>query len=291
LLRWLREWDPDVLIMEANPRYLHSPGAIRWMRRRGRPVIGWGLGSPEADGSLARVRTVLRRHFIRRFDAMITYSTLGAKEYDSLGYPSSRIFIAPNAARPKPKHPMPERGEEFRAGQPVIAFVGRLQSRKRIDTLIRACDMLEGNLRPLLWIIGDGPQCSQLKALANEIYPLTEFHGAQHGQDLEKRLRLADLFVLPGTGGLAVQEAMAFGLPVIVGESDGTQSDLVRDENGWLLSENRAEILAKTIKAALSNLPSLREKGRASYRIVSEEINLEKMVAVFLETVDMVIES
>ena len=38
----------------------------------------------------------------------------------------------------------------------------------------------------------------------------------------------ADLFVLPGTGGLAVQEAMSYALPVIVAKGDGTQEDLVR---------------------------------------------------------------
>lgn len=45
LMRWLRSWDPEVLILEANPRYLHSMQAIRWMKRRNRTVIGWGLGT------------------------------------------------------------------------------------------------------------------------------------------------------------------------------------------------------------------------------------------------------
>ena len=40
LLEWLRAWDPQVLIVEANPRYLRTPRAINWMKQRGRPVIG-----------------------------------------------------------------------------------------------------------------------------------------------------------------------------------------------------------------------------------------------------------
>ena len=290
LLKWLRDWDPQALIMEANPRYLHSLAAIRWMHRHGRPVIGWGLGSPPAEGIFSALRTRLRRNFIRKFDAMITYSSQGAEEYKALGVSMDRIFVAPNAARPKPRHSIPERQEQFRAGQPAVVFVGRLQARKRIDVLIRACARLEGNLRPLLWIIGDGPQCSQLKTLAEAVYPLTEFHGAQHGQDLEKWLRLADLFVLPGTGGLAVQEAMAFGLPVIVGESDGTQSDLVCEDNGWLLADDRVETLSEAIQTALSDVRTLRKKGRTSFRIVSEEINLENMVSVFIKAINMAVE-
>ena len=39
IIRWLKFWDPHVLIMEANPRYLKSNLAITWMQHRKRPVI------------------------------------------------------------------------------------------------------------------------------------------------------------------------------------------------------------------------------------------------------------
>ncbi len=49
-IRWLEEWNPDALIMEANPRYLASPSAVSWMHKRGRKVLGWGLGAPKQSG-------------------------------------------------------------------------------------------------------------------------------------------------------------------------------------------------------------------------------------------------
>jgi len=63
LMNWLSEWTPDALIMEANPRYLATSSAVRWMHQRNKPVIGWGLGSPEAYGcsrapTLSAVRCV-----------------------------------------------------------------------------------------------------------------------------------------------------------------------------------------------------------------------------------------
>ena len=45
-INWLEEWNPDALIVEANPRYLSTSSAVKWMHARGRKVIGWGLGSP-----------------------------------------------------------------------------------------------------------------------------------------------------------------------------------------------------------------------------------------------------
>ena len=290
LLKWLRQWKPDVLIMEANPRYIHSSSALHWMHANKGKVIGWGLGAPSIDRDVFAIRKGFRKHFLGKFDAIITYSSQGAREYASLGIPHANIFIAPNAAAPKPSHPLPDRGESFRGQKPVLVFVGRLQARKRVDTLIRACAGLPADLQPMLWVIGDGPMRSSLEGLAKEVYTLATFYGALHGEDLAQRLRFADLFVLPGTGGLAVQQAMSYGLPVIVGEADGTQADLVREENGWLISDPSPDALGKAIANALGDITALRDKGAASYRIVSDEINLERMVLEFKHAISEVLD-
>ena len=46
LIDWLEAENPDTLIVEANPRYVATPSAVKWMHARGRKVIGWGLGAP-----------------------------------------------------------------------------------------------------------------------------------------------------------------------------------------------------------------------------------------------------
>ena len=38
LMDWLEKSNPDALIVEANPRYLSTPSAVRWMHKRNRPV-------------------------------------------------------------------------------------------------------------------------------------------------------------------------------------------------------------------------------------------------------------
>ena len=71
---WLEETNPDALILEANQRYLSTPVAIKWMRDRNRPVIGWGLGAPVRSGPLAGFRQKNWMRFLNRFDALIAYS-------------------------------------------------------------------------------------------------------------------------------------------------------------------------------------------------------------------------
>ncbi len=124
------------------------------------------------------------------------------------------------------------------------------------------------------------------KRWRKRVYPSAEFPGAKHGAELAAYFSAADLFVLPGTGGLAVQEAMSYGLPVIMGQGDGTNDELVRPENGWQIPPDDLPALAETLRTALSDATRLRRMGAESYRIVREEINLEKMVGVFVEALN-----
>ncbi len=282
-VEWLQDWDPDALIVEANQRYLATPAAVRWMHARGRPVIGWGLGAPSLSGPLAGFRQMRRRAFLSRFDALIAYSHRGAEEYARAGVPPERIFVACNAVAPSPPHPPPLRPDS--PPRPTVLFVGRLQQRKRVDWLLRACAALP-EPAPRLIIVGDGPERSRLERLAEQVYPSAEFVGARHGEQLTPYWQAADLFVLPGTGGLAVQEAMSFALPVIVARGDGTQDDLVRPENGWQIPPDDFPALVETLRLALADLPKLRQMGAASYRIVAQEINIERMVEVFIQALN-----
>ena len=280
LLDWLRNWHPDVLIAEANPRYLSTPAAVNWMHEQNKPVIGWGLGSPPVGG----FRKQRRLSFISQFDAMIAYSQRGADEYALLGFPREKIFVAHNAVSPPPAFALEERPSTM--DHPTILFVGRLQVRKRIDSLLQACAQLTS--APRLVIVGEGPELEILKALSREVYPQAEFTGAKHGEELRPYFQEADLFVLPGTGGLAVQEAMTYGLPIIVAQGDGTQDDLVRKENGWQIPPDDFGALVSSIKEALSDGKRLRNMGRESYRIVKEEINIERMVETFVTALNSV---
>ncbi len=288
LMKWLTNWDPDLLILEANPRYLRTSRAVRWMHQRGRPAIGWGLGAPSLSGPLAALRKKRRENFVRQFDALITYSQTGAEAYAQLGYPEEQIFIAVNAVTPPPPHPLPQRPPAVADTVLNILFVGRLQERKRVDALIKACAKLSPSRQPNLVIVGDGPPRAGLQSLAAEQYPQAHFTGALYGEALADQFRAADLFVLPGTGGLAIQQAMSYGLPVIAAEADGTQADLVRPENGWQIPPDDLPALQAALDKALSDVARLRRMGANSYRIVAEEINLNEMARVFVDVMNRV---
>jgi glycosyltransferase involved in cell wall biosynthesis len=287
VLAWLEKFQPDVLIVEANPRYLSTPAAVRWMHARNHPVIGWGLGAPPMHGLFSNNRSQSRKKFLNQLDAMIAYSQQGADEYAACGFSRSKIFIAPNSAAFKPLS-VPDDKPDNWIGKPQILFVGRLQARKRLDLLFKACALLPKETQPEITIVGDGPDREQIEEAAQAAYPEVIFTGTKTGIELDPYYQKADLFVLPGTGGLAVQQAMTYGLPVIVAAGDGTQSQMVRPENGWIISPDNLDDLTKTLQAALSDPLGLRKKGLESYRIVRDEINIEKMVEVFISAINSV---
>jgi glycosyltransferase involved in cell wall biosynthesis len=255
------------------------------MHRRDRPVLGWGLGAPPIRGPFAEWRRVARQSFLRNFDALIAYSNLGAEQYLAAGVLPERVFVAHNAVSPAPTK-LVERSPLVSRPTRVL-FVGRLQKRKRIDLLLRACAAMEKH--PDLTIVGDGPARLDMEQLAQKIYPRARFVGMQQGEILKDYFARADLFVLPGTGGLAVQEAMAHGLPVIVAQGDGTQADLVAGDNGWLIPSDNLEALIHTLSEALADPKSLRERGENSYRIVVTRFNINAMVEVFVKTLNTVV--
>jgi glycosyltransferase involved in cell wall biosynthesis len=287
IIEWLKVWDPDVLIVEANPRYPSTPKAIAWMHAHKRPVLGWGLGAPPLYGTFSGLRASARRRLLHSLDAVIAYSDRGAQEYLEFGMPSEHIFTAYNAVVPRPQYPLPLRSAQF-DGCPKVLFVGRLQDRKRLDLLFQACASLPESNQPDLWIVGDGPARNDFQFAAERSYPKTEFFGGLYGKDLEDRFLKADLFVLPGTGGLAIQQAMSYGLPVIAAQGDGTQEDLVRRENGWNVIPGDPSSLRSALEEALADPGQLRRLGAESYRIVVEQVNLECMKGSFIAAINSI---
>ena len=286
IVDWLEDWQPDALVVEANSRYPSTRQAIAWMKARSRPVLGWGLGAPPVSGIFSGMQQSARVNFLSQLDGVIAYSQRGAEEYLALDLPLERVFVAHNAAAHRPSAPPPRRPAEF--DRASLLFVGRLQARKRLEMLFTACAALSADLQPELVIVGDGPARTEFEAQAQAIYPKTMFAGAKHGAELDPYFARADLFVLPGTGGLAVQQAMSHGLPVIVAQGDGTQEDLVRPGNGWLIQPGSQHSLNTALQDALSDPARLRRMGAESYRITAEEINLEQMAASFIRAVNQV---
>jgi len=170
--------------------------------------------------------------------------------------------------------PAPEAREALRRrllgdaadGAVICCTVARLSAQKGLDVLVDAADVLRRRGGPAVrfLIVGDGELREQLTAhIARlDIGDVVRLIGARPPDEVPDWLASADVFVLPSHYegmSLAVMEAMATGLPVIVTRVSGT-AELVPDaEHGRVVDPGDAEGLADAVAAVAAD-PALRER-------------------------------
>lgn len=140
----------------------------------------------------------------------------------------------------------------------VVMFSGKFIPRKEPILLIKAMARLNKFKNLKLLMLGDGPMKDEALKTAEKLIPgKFIFPGFVNQSELGRYYSAADLFVLPSnheTWGLVVNEAMQFGLPVIVSDRVGCQYDLVKVEStGFVFPHGNDEILAEQITRFLFN--------------------------------------
>jgi len=81
---------------------------------------------------------------------------------------------------------------------------------------------------------------------------------------------------LAGMSGLSINEAMAFGKPVVCSVCDGTEKVLVRDgKNGYYFESGNSKSLADKIMSIIGHDEVQTSMGKESERIIKEEINID----------------
>ncbi|ETK12582.1 hypothetical protein T235_08430 [Tannerella sp. oral taxon BU063 isolate Cell 8/11] len=119
-----------------------------------------------------------------------------------------------------------------------ILHIGRLVKWKKVDLLIKAFSLIVERYRDSeLVIVGDGPEKDALikRAIDLGLRDKIIFTGAVYDLiELAQYMNESSVYVLAGMGGLSINDAMCFSLPIICSVCDGTEKDLVFEgENGF----------------------------------------------------------
>lgn len=81
---------------------------------------------------------------------------------------------------------------------------------------------------------------------------------------------------------LALNQAMAYGKPVIATSADGTEIDLIQSgKNGYIIAEDNIPALANAITQIIQNPKEQQEIGEHSVRLMKEKFTLDNMGASF----------
>ncbi|MBO6563635.1 MAG: glycosyltransferase family 4 protein [Pseudomonadales bacterium] len=181
-----------------------------------------------------------------------------------------------------------QRRDEFRSGHGlesddvIVIWVGRFAPEKGLDTLLTAFDQLlaiRGGVKLLL--VGEG----DLSIDASEhIKPI----GWKSGDDLYSAYASTDIFVgtsLMESWGLVVNEAMAFGLPVVVADCYGCLDDLVEHNvTGLVAKTGSADSFTDCLVKLIDDQQlreDLGENGKAKISGWTSQMMADRLVAAY----------
>jgi glycosyltransferase involved in cell wall biosynthesis len=231
LFIWYRGWprtEPgvDAVVLDGNPRILNNyVEAVRcWWRRT--PVVWWGQGfAVESRGLARRLRQWLMRSGL--FAHLLLYTDVERAAYLQIGVDPTRVSALNNgidshAVAAAVMRWTPSALEAFRdqhrlSGMRWVVFLGRLRPRSGAEILPEVVKQLPVSVG--LIIIGDGP----LRASVAEhlgrlgLDARVRWAGALYDDDdLVPWMTSADCMFYPGSVGLSLIHAFAFGLPAVL---------------------------------------------------------------------------
>lgn len=255
----------------------------------------WTLQPRDRSNLKLLFKKLAWRFVFRLADQVIVTSTPGKRMMTGLGFPESRIALVHNVVNNEwwmQRADQADRNafrEKLGIGPDaaIALFCAKLQEWKRPQDLLKAFASARA-ANAFVVIAGDGPQRTQLEALAQQlsIGDRVRFLGFQNQSQLPDVYSASDLLVLPSEYepfGLVVNEAMCCGCPVAVSDQVGAKEDLiVQGKTGFVFSCGDVPALTELLKQAFADLARLRAMGAAArerIRTWSPRENTEAMFA------------
>jgi len=278
LFHYLMCEKPDIVIIGGFS--LQTLLTMCYARLMHRAYIIWSEATLHSEQHQGMIRTLLRKWLVKNADGFVAVSK-GAKEYcQYLGASSDRIYIAIQTLgvsefsdkcrlfRKKKNIYKKEIGLEKNK---IMLYSGQLIRRKGLLCLLKVLKQISKKCPNLiLLVLGDGPEISNLRSFCqdNGILNNVRFIGFKQMSELPMYYAVSDLFVFPtlsDTFGIAVNEAIAAGLPIICSKYAGAAKDLLRDgENGFVVDPLDTEDFSNKCIELLTDDDMRREMGRRS---------------------------
>lgn len=181
----------------------------------------------------------------------------------AMAVPAASFTVLPNGVDDQRFADAEPIGALQQGNRPLLLFVGRLERRKGLDTLIKAFLRLRANGHRLrLCVVGEGPERERCQSMVPpSLRTEVMFVGSVSHNELPRYHASADIFVSPATGGesfgIVLLEGMAAGLPVVASNIPGYRTVMTDGIQGRMVPAGDSLALADALEVLLAN-PKLR---------------------------------
>ena len=218
--------------------------------------------------SVARMMTKVVVNYYSRADEVWAVGNNTADVLRSYGY-EGEIQVMPNGATLRTVRPsdVEEVSRRFALGkEPVILFVGQMDWKKNILTVLEACaELKKQGKRFHLLLAGQGIDMNDIRQKLKElnIQDISQVLG--HITDtslLDGLYTRATVFAFPSlydAAPMVVREAAVMGTPSVMVRGS-TAAEIIRDGENGFLCENNPQDLAKVISGILAD-PAKRDRA------------------------------
>lgn len=240
--------NPKIIITEGGQNTINNLQVFIYSKLFKRKYIIWDLGKAYADFSQSLPRRIYMKvytYILKQAHYIYVYNTQSIKYFQNLGVEDKKLIILNNTIdtrkiqkiRTSYNHQLPpELAEHFKKGYTFLIFVGALVKNKNIEFLSELMKKLGRNY--FLIIIGDGNQLYKSELEKKFMGTNHIFAGYKKNEQLLPYYNLASFSILPGLGGLSINQSMAFGVPVLCKSADGAEKDVViNNETGYIFKD------------------------------------------------------
>jgi len=247
------------------------------------PVVYWGIGVNSRVPN-AKFRNMFFHHAHNICDALITYTPATRNYYQQKNW--KKLFVACNTLDFSEIDPklLPDKAT-IRAKygiyqKYVILFISRMMPYKRVDLLM---DLFEDEEDIAVVMVGPGFSPEQQKRV--DAHDNLYYLGEKYGTDVHEIYKMGDVFSTPGHIGLANNEAIFWGLPVVLLDGfHGPEIDYMKNGITGYLAKDEAEF--KTYMLALLHDEERRsEMSHACRSVYEKELNVDRMYQGFIEAI------
>lgn len=295
VLATIKKFKPDIIVILGLSRYLSNWQLLFWSKIKNKKVIIWSSGweRMQERNLIYKIKRLMNVFYYNLSDYILVYSSKGKEYLKPLLLNKNKIEVCYNGIEieqllknKKDTLMIAQNLKKDYENKKIFLYVGGMLKEKKVDLLIKAFKELCNKYEDIiLWLVGDGPDIEYFKNISRDDQKV--IYWGRKVENVDVYFAACDYFVLPGLGGLAINQAMFWGKPCIVSEADGTEDDLVIDKiTGFRFETNdRISLLNAMEKALNLDVNEYYIIGKECERIILSPSNVNNMVNIFKETV------